>query len=281
MCVCHDVSWCSCHAFPPHWVSLLYRLSVKLQRWPSLPLPPLSARSAQVCTIMCAEAEACICEWGCLPLHLFPISIAGILWSAEDSSLQLSCHSPSSFSIIPTSVSAASSPSLKASISHTHPQHCPAAHTPFLSNLLLLRRLCVKQDCRQSHPRVVYPAASPSSLLLGWASHRDSPPSPVLFTIICSPTHRSEKSRQAVSSSRQSVFWLGSWSSTVPLEDDPVDEDGGDGPGGVVGETEDRHPKHRWVIKTHPIQTTVVFLCYSCLNHRFDGFRWGIVSTCQ
>ncbi|KAM3607759.1 uncharacterized protein V6R79_013354 [Siganus canaliculatus] len=42
-----------------------------------------------------------------------------------------------------------------------------------------------------------------------------------------------------------SVCQLGSWSSTVPLEDDSVDEDRRDGPGGAPGETEDSHPKHR------------------------------------
>ncbi|XP_068561125.1 guanine nucleotide exchange factor DBS isoform X2 [Cebidichthys violaceus] len=43
----------------------------------------------------------------------------------------------------------------------------------------------------------------------------------------------------------RSVCWLGSWSSTVPLEDDPVDEDRGDGPRGAAGETEDSHSEHR------------------------------------
>lgn len=40
--------------------------------------PPLSARSTQVCTIMCADAEAWMCEWGCLLLHHPPIGVAGI-----------------------------------------------------------------------------------------------------------------------------------------------------------------------------------------------------------
>lgn len=61
----------------------------------------------------------------------------------------------------------------------------------------------------------------------------------------------SRKSRQAVSSSSKSVRWLGSWSSAVPLEDDPVDEDGRDGPGGAAGEAQDSHPNHRWVRGTH------------------------------
>lgn len=109
---------------------------------------------------------------------------------------------------------------------HTpHPQN-QAAHTP---------------------PTLTSPRCRYSGIanLLGliWAAS----PSPVLFTFIRSPNHRWGKGRQAVASSRQRVRWLGGWSSAVPLEDDPVDENRGDGPGGAAGETENRHPKHRWV----------------------------------
>ncbi|KAK2905899.1 hypothetical protein Q8A73_009842 [Channa argus] len=59
-------------------------------------------------------------------------------------------------------------------------------------------------------------------------------------------TAQFRENRQAVTSSCKSVCWLGSWFSAVPLEDDPVDENRGDGPGGAAGETEDCNSKHRW-----------------------------------
>lgn len=171
------------------------------------------------------------------------------------------CHSRSSFiSIIPSSSSAASSPSSKASISHKHPS-TPKLHTATRAQIPSLQHPCVAQDSSQA----VTPWDNLASCIPLFPSARlglplQQSPSPVLF--IRSPKHRSAKSRQAVSSSCQSVCWLGSWSSTVPLEDDPVDEDRGDGSGGAAGETEDSHPKHRWVTTTHstPAIVLTVFL---------------------
>lgn len=101
------------------------------------------------------------------------------------------CHSRSSFiSIIPSSASAASSPSSpssKASISHKHPS-TSELHTPPLSQISL---------------GLIYSLSSPSGRS-GLPLHHT--PSPILIIIILSPSHRSRKSRQAVSSSHQSVF---------------------------------------------------------------------------
>lgn len=152
-----------------------------------------------------------------------------------------------SFSIIPSSVSAASSPSSKASISHKQPS-TSELHTPPLSHISFLQHQAVTSWAYLPGCIALFPSARPGLPL---------PQSPSPVTAIRSPKHRLGKSRQAVSSSCESVCWLGSWSSTVPLEDDPVDEDRGDGPWGAAGETEDSHPKHRWVTTTHSPPTIV------------------------
>ncbi|XP_029315533.1 guanine nucleotide exchange factor DBS isoform X2 [Cottoperca gobio] len=89
---------------------------------------------------------------------------------------QCSWGCDSSFSIIASAVSAASS---KASISHQHTS-TSELHTPslFLRSLSSSILVSYKTAARQSHPGLVYPAASPSSLLLGCACHRNSPPLP-------------------------------------------------------------------------------------------------------
>lgn len=182
------------------------------------------------------------------------------------------CHSRS-ISIISSSVSVASS---KASISYKHPS-TSKLHTPSLSQISCLQHPCVVQDSSQA---VTSWASLPCCLPLIPSARLELPPqqfpSPVIFTIIRSRKHRSGKSRQAVSFSRRSVCWLGSWSSTVPLEDDPVDEDRGNGPGGAAGETEDSHSRHRWVTTTHLTPTIVpghyILDCrewmHVCLKHR-------------
>ncbi len=163
------------------------------------------------------------------------------------------CHSHRSFSIIPSSVSAASSPSSKASISHKQP--CTSdLHTPPLSHISFPQHRAISSWAYLPGFIALFPSAWPGLPL-------QQSPSPVLFTAIRSLKHRSGKSRQAVSSSCESVCWLGSWSSTVPLENDPVDEDRGDGPWGAAGETENSHSKHRWVTTTHSTPTTVPCYC--------------------
>lgn len=82
----------------------LFAAAWQPQSWPSRPLPPLSASSTQVCTIMCADAEAWMCEWGSLLLHQPspPAFLASIGASGG-------CHRRSIFiSIVPPSASAAS-----------------------------------------------------------------------------------------------------------------------------------------------------------------------------
>lgn len=122
-----------------------------------------------------------------------------------------------------------------------------------------------------SHSGLIY--LPPPPLLLRWVCRCNCPPLP-------SPLHHrslkcSRKSRQAVSSSSKSVCWLGSWSSAVPLEDDPVDEDRRDGPGGAAGETEDSHPNHRWVTATH----TTPQICFGIvISEDFTG--WYLTIFC-
>lgn len=169
-------------------------------------------------------------------------------------------------SIIPSSTSAASSPSSKASISLKHPS-TPELHTPL--QVFSLQHPCDAQE--DGSQAVTTRVSSPRCIPLFPSARRGSFPSPVLFTSILSPKRRSGKIRQAVSSSCESVCWLGSWSSTVPLEDDPVDEDRRDGPGGAAGETEDSHPKHRWVAATqHHLSPPIIVLLmtqdYTCLS---------------
>lgn len=40
-----------------------------------------------------------------------------------------------------------------------------------------------------------------------------------------------------------------------------MDEDGGDGPGGAIGEAEDCHPKHRWVRRKHTHAHNILIYC--------------------
>lgn len=152
------------------------------------------------------------------------------------------CHNRSIFISI---IRSPASPYSEASISQKH----PSSLTHLLSLRFLPSSILVshKTAARQSHSGLIYPPVSLSSPSAQLGLPLQLSPSPVLFTVIRSQESRSGKSRQAVSSSCKSVCWLGSWSSTVPLEDDPVDEDRRDGLGGAAGETEDSRPMHRWV----------------------------------
>ncbi len=177
VCVSADetLPWQSCYTLPPHWMSLLNQLSVwNCNADLHFPSPSLFARSAQVCTIMCAEAEACMCEWGCPLLHLLPISIAGILCSAS------LCRGLVTAAGAVTAIAASASfphPSLQ------HPLH-PRKHRfltsspapPICTHPLSL--ISLSPSIGQSHPGLIYPASSPSSLLLGRACHCNSPPLP-------------------------------------------------------------------------------------------------------
>lgn len=298
------VLWHSCHALPPHWVSLLDQplLCETAMLTFTSPPPPLSlsisARSAQVCSIMRAEAEACMCEWGCILLHLLPISIAGVLCSAS------LCGGLVSAAGAVTTV-ASSSASFAHPHLHTrkHPflRSIPAlSHISSLSDFFPPASLCrTRRQARQSHSGLIYPPASPSSPSAQLGLPLQLSPSPVLFTVIRSQKSRSGKGRQAVSSSCKSVCWLGSWSSTVPLEDDPVDEDRRDGLGGAAWETEDSRPKHRWVTTRWSTPTRVpshcivdcrglcmfvwnvdiggiIFYCISCLVRFRPNWCWKL-----
>lgn len=194
-------------------------------------------------------APSCVLKYTCVneppapsPLHLLcrhPVLCISLRKACPCIS---GCHSRSSFSINPSSYSHPQEHLFLSSISAR-----PSCTHPLSLTSLHLQCLCWAVISWASLPCCIpfFPFA-----WLGLPAQHPHLPSPILFIIICSPAHCSGKSRQAVSSSCKSVFWLGSWSSAVPLEDDPVDENRGDGPGGAAGETEDRHPKHRWVITT-------------------------------
>lgn len=151
-------------------------------------------------------------------------------------------------SIIPSPATAASSSYWKASIFHKLPSALIGLPYKLLPSSVLVS---CKTAARQSHARLIYHPGAHSfpSAQLGLPLQLS--PSTVLLTVIRSLKISAEKSRQAVSSSCKSVFWLGSWLSAVPLEDDSVDEDRRDGPRGAAGETEDCRPKHRWVKTTY------------------------------
>lgn len=111
----------------------------KLLCWPSHPLPQ---SACQVCTIMCAEAEACMCEWGCLLLHLLPVSLLHhplrCIFLQETRHCGWGCHSHNSFSIsiISSSVSAASTPSWRAFIFHKRTPPFTSLSSRFLTHIL-------------------------------------------------------------------------------------------------------------------------------------------------
>lgn len=180
-------------------------------------------------------------------LHHWRPALCVPLWQTRQCS-QGCCVRCIFISIIPSPASAASSSYWKASIFHKLP--CALLGLPyklFPSSILV----SCKTAARQSHARLIYHPGSHSfpSAQLGLPLQQSL--STILLTVICSLKISSEKSRQAVSSSCKSVFWLGGWLSAVPLEDDSVDEDGRDGPGGAAGETEDSRPKHRWVMTAY------------------------------
>lgn len=174
-----------------------------------------------------------------LPPALLPPPPHPHRWHPALCSLLRRTRQCSFISIIPSSTSAESSPSSKASISHKHPS-TPELHTPL--QVFSHQHPCDALDGSQA---VTTQVRSPRCIPLFPSARPGSPPQQFL-----SPKRRSGKIRQAVSSSCESVCWLGSWPSTVPLEDDPVDEDRRDGPGGAAGEAEDSHSKHRWVAAT-------------------------------
>lgn len=202
--------------------------------------PPLSARSPQVCTIICADAEAWMCEWGCLLFHHHPLFVrVGVQRSV------FMCRGAISAAAAVTVGAFSSAPSL-----HQPQQHHSTFESIYFSQaaqhrFLLSSSLRVSLRMRQQQRRHI----------LGWSTF--------LFLLSCfshllhhCSLRCSSKSSQAVSSPSKSVCWLGSWSSAVPLEDDPVDEDRRDGPGRAAGETEDSHPNHRWVTATRTIPSS-------------------------
>lgn len=210
--------------------------------------PRLSAVSVQVYTIMCAEAEACMFEWSShVLLHLHRCS-PGALHATEDvSALLLGLNDAASASL--------HRPFLQHLTHHQHRLFC----TDILALQSGARCRCLSflsssEFASQTRQKAVSfwvtePPCIPSSHLFCSAGLviLKVAPSLVLFAVIHSSKHCSAKSSQAVSSSWESVFRLGSWSPTAPLEDDPVDEDWGDGPWGAAGETEECHQNHRWV----------------------------------
>lgn len=257
----HDMAVIPCvHTGCRYWISCCVKLATLTSTSPPpLCLPGLH-RFAPSCVLRLKhaclnKAESCSTSFPSpLPesCDLHPC--------AEDSQCSWGCQNHSIFiSTIPSSGSAASSPYLKASISHKHPS--TLTHLLFLRFLRSSILVSHKTAARQSYSGLIYHPASSSSpsAQLGLASQPS--PSLVLFTVIHSLTYRSRKNRQAVSSSCKSVCWLGSWSSTVPVEDDPVDEDRRDGPGGAAGETEDSHPQHRWVTTTYSTPNRVPRHC--------------------
>lgn len=214
---------------------------MKRHRWPSLPLPPL-------CQVCIGLHHHVYWGWSMLArmrLHSVPPpphlhhrcpALCIPLWKTRQCSQ--GCYGRCIFiSIIPSPASAASSSYWKASIFHK----LLSAVTGLPSIILV----SCKTAARQSHARLIYHPGSHSFPSAQLGSPLQLSPSTILLTAIRSLKISSEKSRQAVSSSCKSVFWLGSWLSAVPLEDDSVDEDGRDGPRGAARETEDSRPKHR------------------------------------
>lgn len=168
------------------------------------PSPTQSARSAQVCTIMSAEAEACVCAWGILPLHLLlPISIAGILISA---------------SLWRGIVSAAGAVTAEAASSASFP-HPPLQHPLHPRKHPSLTSIPAPPSCTHvlSHIHLsgsftlLHPSHPPSSRS-GLPLHHT--PSPILFIIILSPSHRSGKAGKL---SLLPVKVSFSWAAGLPL----------------------------------------------------------------
>lgn len=210
---------------------------------------------------MCADAEAWMCEWGSLLLH--QSSPPAFLAPRGPIGASGGCHRRSIFiSIVPSSASAASLHTWK---------------PPFLPSSSAVEQNSPLQPpwiTRDSSSGVTFwadlPSSSSAPASLGLPLQLS--PSPIFFPILCS-LKCSGKSRQAVSSCCKSVCWLGSWSSTVPLEDDPVDEDRRDGPGGAAGETEDSHPNHRWVRAIY----IILSICFCMWLQRILQAEWYLV----
>lgn len=252
ICKNEPAPWHSCYVFFSHSVSLLDQLLYETAPLTFTSPPPL----CQVCTGLHHHVYW---GWSMLArmrlhsapppphLHHWCPALRVPLWKTRQCSQ--GCYVRCIFiSIIPSPATAASSSYWKASIFHKLPSALIGLPYKLLPSSILVS---CKTAARQSHARLIYHPGAHSfpSAQLGLPLQLS--PSTILLTVIRSLKISSEKSRQAVSSSCKSVFWLGSWLSAVPLEDDSVDEDRRDGPRGAAGETEDCRPKHRWVKTTY------------------------------